>query len=90
MNITKHEKRVKELFVQRCWEYLHDNFHKFNEANKIKIALAICTKNMPTQLEPVSERQMKVVIIRDEKEEIKQQMQQPLPFKILEVEKLLR
>lgn len=47
----KHERSVKELFVGNCWQYLHDNFHKFNETNKIKIALTLVQKDMPTQLD---------------------------------------
>ena len=49
-NTTKHEKTVKELFIGECWEYLRENFHKFNEANKIKIALELSKKSIPTEL----------------------------------------
>jgi hypothetical protein len=51
MNTTKQEKAIKELFVGKCWEYLNDNFHKFTEANKIKIALTLATKDIPMALE---------------------------------------
>ena len=51
MNTSPQEKTIKELFVGTCWEYLRDNFHKFNETNKIKIALEICKKDQPTKLE---------------------------------------
>jgi len=50
MNTTKSEKTIKELFIGNCWEYLRDNFHKFNETNKIKIALELCKKDLPTQV----------------------------------------
>lgn len=43
------EKPIKELFVGKCWSYLNDNFHKFSEPNKIKIALELCKKDMPEQ-----------------------------------------
>ena len=33
------------------YDYLLDNFHKFSEANKIKIALQLTSKMVPTQLE---------------------------------------
>ncbi len=51
MDISKGEKTIKELFVGNCWSYLHDNFHKFNETNKIKIALELCKKDQPTKVE---------------------------------------
>lgn len=49
-NTSKHEKNIKELFIGECWEYLRENFHKFNEANKIKIALELSKKSIPTEL----------------------------------------
>jgi hypothetical protein len=49
MNTTKHEKSIKELFVGECWEYLRENFRKFNETNKIKIALELCKKDIPQE-----------------------------------------
>ena len=51
MDIPRSEKTIKELFIGNCWSYLHDNFHKFNETNKIKIALTLVQKDMPTQLD---------------------------------------
>ena len=51
MDISKSEKTIKELFVGKCWSYLNDNFHKFSEPNKIKIALELCKKNIPQELE---------------------------------------
>lgn len=50
MNTTKQEKTIKELFIGNCWQYLNDNFHKFSETNKIKIALELCKKDTPTEL----------------------------------------
>ena len=51
MELQKGEKGIKELFVGHCWEYLRDNFHKFNTTNQIKIALEICKKDQPTKVE---------------------------------------
>ena len=51
MELKQGEKKIKELFVGNCWKYLHDNFHKFNETNKIKIALEIYKKDIPQQIE---------------------------------------
>jgi len=41
---------VKQRVIENCWNYVDMNFGKFTEANKIKVALAIMTKDMPTQL----------------------------------------
>jgi len=51
MNTTKYEKTLKELMLGKCWEYLHDNFHKFSESNKIKVSLALLQKDMPNKME---------------------------------------
>ena len=50
-DISKQEKSIRTLFIGKCWSYLHDNFHKFNDTNKIKIALALATKDIPTEVE---------------------------------------
>ena len=39
------------MLIGMSWEYLCDNFHKFKEDNRIRIALEITKKNMPTILE---------------------------------------
>ena len=51
MNTDRSEKTIKQLFVGKCWEYLNDNFHKFTPTNQIKIALELCKKDLPTQLQ---------------------------------------
>jgi hypothetical protein len=51
MNTTTQEKTIKELFIGKCWEYLNDNFYKFTDTNKIKVALELCKKDLPTQLD---------------------------------------
>lgn len=50
-DITKGEKSIRELFIGKCWSYLDENFHKFSDANKIKIALELSKKSIPTVLE---------------------------------------
>ena len=50
MNTTEREKTLKELVLGKCWQYIHDNFHKFNESNKIKVSLALLQKSMPTEI----------------------------------------
>ena len=51
MNTGPQEKTIKELFLGKCWEYLNNNFHKFSKTNQIKIALELCKKDLPTQLQ---------------------------------------
>jgi len=50
-NAQKGNKSIKELVVNNCWQYLYNNFHKFNQTNKIKIALELAKKDLPTQLQ---------------------------------------
>ena len=71
-DITKAEKTKRELLVGKSWEFLNDNFHKFNEDNKIKIALELCKKNMPTILEgdTLGDRQTFVYMTQLVKQEI--------------------
>ena len=51
MNTTLEEKKNKATLLHKCWTYLNENFHKFNEDNRIRIALELTKKNMPTILE---------------------------------------
>ena len=51
MNTSKREKTIKELFIGKCWDYLNDNFHKFTDDNKLKVALELCKKNLPQEIE---------------------------------------
>ena len=51
MNTTTEEKQAKKELLNKCWTYLRDNFHKFNDTNKIRVALELVKKDMPTQLE---------------------------------------
>lgn len=51
LTLREEGKPVKELFIGKCWQYLYDNFHKFSEPNRIKIALELSKKSIPTQLE---------------------------------------
>lgn len=44
------EKTTQEL-LQKCRSYLNDNFHKFSQANKIRISLALIQKSMPLEVE---------------------------------------
>lgn len=71
MNTTKSEKTYKEIVIGRCWEYLDDNFHKFSEANKIRICLALVQKDIPTKMEgAVTFNRMPSVKINDKPLEV--------------------
>jgi hypothetical protein len=50
MNTAKGDKYTKEKVINQCWDYLNENFHKFKQASKIKIAVELCKKNMPTEI----------------------------------------
>lgn len=40
-DLTKREKLAKGTLYEIGYEYLRNNFHKFNERNKIKVAISI-------------------------------------------------
>lgn len=44
-------KELKKTVIRKTWDYINDNFHKFNDNNKIKIALAVMGKDMPNKIE---------------------------------------
>ena len=51
MNTTNEQKTDKRSLLHKGWTYLNDNFHKFTEDNKIRIALELVKKDMPTMIE---------------------------------------
>jgi hypothetical protein len=59
---------TKAKVISNCWEYLFENFHKFNESNKIKITLAIICRDMPTKLEGDVKGPQQIVVIRSKEE----------------------
>jgi hypothetical protein len=62
------EIRVKSAVIENCWQYVFENFHKFNENNKIKVALAIIAKDLPTKVEGDLKGSTQLVIIRSKEE----------------------
>lgn len=42
-------KHKQERLYTLCHDYLIDNFHKFTDANRLKVSLVIATKMVPTQ-----------------------------------------
>jgi hypothetical protein len=49
--ITREEQQIKKEVLGKCWQYIRDNFHKFKEDKKIKVALELIKKDIPAQLE---------------------------------------
>jgi len=43
--------KKQEKLYALCHDYLIDNFHKFSEANKIKVATVLCGKLVPQKVE---------------------------------------
>lgn len=68
MNTSTQEKTIKELFVGKCWEYLNNNFQKFSQTNKIKIALELCKKDIPQEIN--GELKQKVVVLASIRKEV--------------------
>ena len=62
--LTSQEVYAKIEVLKTCWEYLRDNFHKFNDTNKIKIAIALATKDLPTKLEGDVKGPTQIVVVR--------------------------
>lgn len=50
MNNTHEDKVATRELIDISKKYLRDNFHKFTDFNKIKIALALITKSMPNEV----------------------------------------
>ena len=72
-DITREEKQARDILIDKSYSYLVDNFHKFTETNKIKVALEIIKKAMPTQLEhsgAVTFNQMSTVIVHEQPMEL--------------------
>jgi len=67
---TKENQVATNQLIGKCAVYLNDNFHKFSQANKIKIALDILKKSMPTELSgEVKTGQTLVLVIPQERSE---------------------
>ncbi len=66
MNTTLVEKKAKLELLEKTWNYLNDNFHKFTEVNKIKIALALNLRDMVSKIEgDLGGHETKIIIIKN-------------------------
>ena len=67
-NIGKQSsKNVQQEVLTTCWQYLRENFHKFNEDKKLKVILTLCPKNMPVMIEGGSSQFVYIINNRDTK-----------------------
>ena len=48
--ITKQETASFQKLYEKSYTFLHDNFHKFNQKNKIQVAIAICKISVPQKI----------------------------------------
>ena len=68
--ITAQRFAVREIVLGKMWDFLNDNFHKFTDDKKLKIAVALLTKDIPHQVDDSESQkpETKVVIIREERQ----------------------
>ena len=62
------EQGYRERFLKKAWEWLDKNFHKFSEPVKVKIAVALCGKDIPQELHGKGFGDTKIIIVRDEED----------------------
>jgi hypothetical protein len=48
---------VREKVIEKCWDYLYRHFENFSDANRLKVILAICPKNIPQKVEGMNTQQ---------------------------------
>lgn len=78
----EHNDAIRRAVIETCWQYLHENFHKFTEANKIKIINTICGKNVPQEIKTEGVKDTNIIIVRNSKEPVgteSQALPRPLP-----------
>ena len=49
--ITAQQETIRQKVLTKLWDYVDENFHKFSEANKLKVVVALCSKSMPQIIE---------------------------------------
>lgn len=65
-NSTKGNLGLKDQVLTMCWQYIYENFHKFNDSNKLKVALALTVKTIPQQIEGSAIGETKIIIVRSD------------------------
>ena len=49
-NNSKGRQEVKEKVLSKCWDYINRNFNKFTPDVKVKVALELCKKDIPQEV----------------------------------------
>lgn len=49
--ITAQQETIRQKVLEKLWDYVDQNFHKFTDANKLKVVVALCSKSMPQIVE---------------------------------------
>lgn len=69
--ITAQQETIRQKVLAKLWNYVDENFHKFTEANKLKVVVALCSKSMPQIVEGnYSVTKMPTVKIDDKEQEL--------------------
>lgn len=69
--ITAQQETVRQKVLTKLWDYVDENFHKFTDANKIKIVVSLCSRSMPQIIEGnYSVTKMPTVKIDDKEQEL--------------------
>ena len=68
-------KKKQERLYQLCHDYLIDNFHKFSEANKLKVALQLSSKMVPQEKSVDMDGQLKVTMMSTIKTETGEELE---------------
>ena len=50
-NIPSTESSVRAQVLGMVWQWTYENFHKFTDANKIKVSISLMGKNIPQQID---------------------------------------
>lgn len=54
--ISNRERLLQRKTVDMCWKYLSSNFSKFSQKDKLRITIALCTKDIPQELEGIKQQ----------------------------------
>lgn len=68
-------KAKQVVLYDMCHQYLIDNFHKFSEANKIKVSLTLASKMVPQEKSVDIDGQIKVTMMPTIKTETGQEVE---------------
>lgn len=67
---TSESLRDFSRLVSKCYNYLFNNFHKFNQTQKIEIAKAVIIKAMPQKVEGDFGAKTNIIIVRPNGEKV--------------------